>query len=148
MIDVKSKAFERDHRIPRRHSSEGENVAPPITWNCPADNAAEFALICDDPDAPREKPFVHWVVYKIPGAAKALATSDPDGAVQGRNDFGRVGYGGPLPPPGHGTHHYHFKVYALDKALDLGPGASKDELLAAMRGHVVDEGELVGTYER
>ena len=111
----------------------------------------------DDPDAPRAEPWVHWVVFKIPAGVTEIpqnasagtgTLSQPAGAREGKNDFGDLGWGGPLPPKGHGTHHYHFKLYALDAPLGLAPGATKAELLRAMRGHVLAETELVGTYSR
>jgi Raf kinase inhibitor-like YbhB/YbcL family protein len=110
----------------------------------------------DDPDAPRPEPWVHWVLYKLPptlsGLPEALSKtptlSDPAGALQGNNSWSRVGYGGPMPPPGHGVHHYHFKLYALDAALNVAPGLDKQQLLAAMKGHILAEGELIGTYQR
>jgi Raf kinase inhibitor-like YbhB/YbcL family protein len=108
----------------------------------------EIAIICDDPNAPTQKPFVHWVAYKIPADSKGLAEGRTEGALEGVNDFSEVGYDGCMPPRGHGVHHYHFKVYALDTELDAPAGLSKDELLGAIEGHVLDEGELVGTYER
>ena len=113
-------------------------------------------MIVDDPDAPTAQPFVHWVIYKIPPATTGLpqgvptdsTLSDPPGAMQGKNDFKKTGYGGPMPPKGHGVHHYHFKLYALDKALSVRPGLEKKGLLEAMKGSIVAQGELVGTYER
>ncbi|MEI8198307.1 MAG: YbhB/YbcL family Raf kinase inhibitor-like protein, partial [Phycisphaerae bacterium] len=108
------------------------------------------------PDAPTPQPWVHWVLYKIPptltglpaGIAGAATLNDPRGALQGQNSFSKIGYNGPMPPRGHGLHHYHFKLYALDQPLPLAPGLSKEAVLAAMRGHVIGEGELIGTYER
>ena len=113
-------------------------------------------MIVDDPDAPTAQPWVHWVIYKIAPEVEGLAEgipadaelSSPAGALQGKNTAGEIGYHGPMPPPGHGVHHYHFKLYALDKQLDLKAGANKQELLAAMEGHILAEGELVGTYQR
>jgi len=147
-ITVKSAAFGAGKPIPRKHTGEGEDVSPPLNWSGVPPQAKELALICDDPDAPRPKPWVHWVAYKIPAKATSLAEGSAGGALEGPNDFGNQGYGGPMPPPGHGTHHYHFKLYALDTELDLGPGANKEKLLKAVQGHVIAEGELVGTYER
>ena len=147
-ISVSSSAFDAGGRIPKRHTGEGEDVSPPLTWSGIPEGSEEVALICDDPDAPTPKPWVHWVVYKIPVDTSALAEGSSGGSVEGRTDFGKVGYGGPMPPPGHGVHHYHFKIYALNTQLDLEAGATKDQLLQAMKGHVVAEGELVGTYKR
>lgn len=148
MLTVASSAFEPGGPIPRRHSGEGEDVSPPISWSRAPEGTVEFALICDDPDAPRAEPWVHWVVYKIPADVTSLPEGSAGGAVVGKNTAGRTAYMGPSPPRGHGVHHYHFKVYALAKALDLDPGAAKRELLEAMEGLVLAEGEVVGTYER
>ena len=118
------------------------------------DNAKELALIVDDPDAPGGT-WVHWVLYGIPAGVQALPegvrkADRPDnlpGAAQGGNSWGKVGYGGPMPPAGR-PHRYEFKLYALDTALNLRPGATKADLLEAMRGHVVAQGHLMGTYQR
>ncbi len=147
-ISVQSSAFEREARIPEKYTGEGEDVSPPLSWSGVPEGTQEIALICDDPDAPTTQPWVHWVLYKLPGDTTGLAEGQTGGAIEGVNDFRRTVYGGPMPPPGHGVHHYHFNVYALDTKLDLKAGASKDQLLAAMKGHILAEGELVGTYER
>lgn len=157
-LTVTSTAFGADERIPKRYAykGEGDNLSPPITWSGAPEGTRELALICDDPDAPRDEPWVHWVAYKIPASAGSIpegASRDgrltaPDGAVQGENTWGERRWGGPLPPKGHGTHHYHFKVYALGTELDLPAGASKAILLEAVEGHVLASGELVGTYSR
>jgi Raf kinase inhibitor-like YbhB/YbcL family protein len=154
-ITLRSRAFEQGQTIPQRHTGEGEDVSPPLSWSNVPEEARELAVIVDDPDAPPHT-WVHWVIYKIPPTADGLSEGvdgsprppSPEGAVQGTNDFGNVGYGGPMPPPGHGPHHYHFKIYALDTPLDLKPGATKQELLEAMEGHILAQGELVGTYQR
>lgn len=148
VIQVSSSAFELGGAIPERHTGEGENVSPALRWSGIPEGTREIALICDDPDAPMPRPFVHWVVYKIPGDREGLPEGDARGALEGTNDFGRTGYGGPMPPRGHGVHHYHFKVYALDTELEAAAGWTKDRLLEAMEGHVLAEGELVGTHER
>ena len=147
-INVTSTAFTAGGRIPRKHSGEGDDISPALSWSGIPDGTREIALICDDPDAPTPKPWVHWVVYKIPAARKGLEEGSAGGGLEGKTDFGTNGYGGPMPPPGHGVHHYHFKVYALDTELKLKAGATKDELLAAMKGHILAQGEIVGTYER
>lgn len=147
-MKLTSTAFKAGDAIPRKYSGEGEDISPPLAWTGAPEGAREFALVCDDPDAPTPKPWVHWVVYRLPAGTTALAEGDPGGALEGRNDFGRTGYGGPMPPKGHGTHRYHFRIYALDAPLALEAGATKEELLAAMKGHVLAEGELVGTYKR
>jgi len=107
----------------------------------------ELALICDDPDAPRPKPWVHWVLYGLPTTLGALKEGEAAG-VEGSNDFGKVGYGGPMPPRGHGVHRYFFRLYALNAKLDSSPGWTKERLLAEMEGRILETAELIGTYER
>jgi Raf kinase inhibitor-like YbhB/YbcL family protein len=153
---VTSTAFEDGQPIPGKYTADGRDISPPITWAKAPDGTKELALICDDPDAPRALPWVHWVIYSIPADTDRLpeaieptdAPDDPAGSMQGLNSSGTMGYRGPAPPKGHGVHHYHFKVYALDAALGLQPGMTKEELQAAMSGRILAEGELVGTYER
>jgi len=147
-IEVSSPAFEPGATIPKKHTGEGQDVSPPLEWSALPQGTKEIAIICDDPDAPTHKPFVHWVAYKIPADRRGLPERGTEGALEGKNDFDGRGYDGCMPPRGHGVHHYHFKVYALGTELDVPAGLSKDELLAAMEGHILDEGELVGTYER
>ena len=153
---IQSPAFVGNTAIPRRFTGDGEDASPQLSWSGVPVDAKELALIMDDPDAPTAEPWVHWVIYKIPAEAKGLAESiaktaaltDPAGALQGENSWGKIGYGGPAPPPGHGVHHYHFRLYALDTVLDVSSGLTKGHLLAAMEGHTIAQGELVGTYER
>jgi Raf kinase inhibitor-like YbhB/YbcL family protein len=147
-IQVSSPAFEPGGTIPRKYTGEGQDLSPPLAWSGLPGGTRELALVCDDPDAPTSKPFVHWVVYKIPADLSGLPEGGARGALEGENDFGGTGYGGPMPPRGHGTHRYRFKVYALDAELGVAGGLTKDELLRAMEGHVLAQGELVGTYER
>ena len=147
-IQVSSPAFESGGAIPAKYTGEGQNVSPPLTWTGLPEGTEEISLICDDPDAPRSEPFVHWVVYKIPANLTGLPEGGTQGALEGENSAGRVGYSGPMPPQGGGVHHYHFKVYALDTELDAAAGLTKDQLLGAMIGHTLAEGELIGTYER
>ena len=154
-MTVTSSAFEEGQPIPRKHAyrDEGDNVSPPLAWRGAPAGTKELALICDDPDAPnpkrpRPKPWVHWVVYKLPATVTSLASGSAGGGVEGTTDFGVPGYGGPMPPRGSGAHRYYFKVYALDAPLALKPGATKDRLVEAMKGHVLAEGQLHGTYER
>ena len=152
---LQSEAFSQNQTVPRKYSGEGDDVSPPLTWSGLPDGTKELALIMDDPDAPAGT-WVHWVIYKIPADAEGLSegistsmqVSSPAGALQGKNSWNKIGYGGPAPPPGHGLHHYHFKLYALDVKLNLDPGASKQALLGAMQGHILAQGELVGTYQR
>lgn len=151
-ITITSSAFAGHGVIPPRHACDGEDLSPPLTWSEAPEGTKSFALIADDPDAPVGT-WVHWVIYGLPSDTRALPEGVPadetvmGGACQGKNDFGRIGYGGPCPPP-NGAHRYFFKLFALDAELELAPGVSKDELLAAMRGHVLGGGQLVGLYRR
>jgi Raf kinase inhibitor-like YbhB/YbcL family protein len=155
-ITLSSAAFDANQSIPQRHTADGVNLSPPLSWSGLPEGAEQLALIVDDPDAPRDEPFVHWVIYGIPVEADRLPENVPSDqklsapvlALQGVNDFGNTGYGGPSPPKGHGVHHYHFKLYALDQDLNLAPGLTKQRLLEKIQGHVLAEGELVGVYER
>ena len=140
----------------RRHTGDGEDLSPPLSLSGVPPSARELALIVDDPDAPTSEPWAHWVIYKLPVSTQELAEgvppvskpSFPDGVIQGKNSWKTVGYRGPAPPKGHGVHRYFFKLYALNKALDLAEGLDKPGLLKAMAGHIVAEGELMGTYQR
>ena len=152
-----SPAFKQNHLIPRKHTGDGDDISPALSWSEVPAATKEFALLVDDPDAPTPEPWVHWVLYKIPGATADLAehlppalhVPRPAGALQGRNSWPQgIGYRGPAPPKGHGLHHYHFRLYALDKPLDIEPGLDKAALITAMHGHILAEGELVGTYQR
>lgn len=150
-IEFSSSAFEDGAPIPRKYSCDGEDISPALSWdNLPA-GTQSLALIMDDPDAPRGT-WVHWVVYDIPPesagfAENVSATGDgPGGGKQGNNSWKRIGYGGPCPPGG--THRYYFKLYALDTVLGLEAGATKGRLLKAMEGHVLDQGQLMGTFSR
>lgn len=147
-LALSSSAFEAGGKIPTKYTGEGADVSPPLRWTGAPAATREFALVCDDPDAPRKEPWVHWVAYRISPERAGLEEGATTGFVAGLNDFGRPGYGGPMPPEGHGVHHYRFKLYALDVVLDADPGLRKAELLAKIRGHVIAEGELVGVYER
>jgi Raf kinase inhibitor-like YbhB/YbcL family protein len=155
-LTIQSPAFGNNQVIPKRFAGDGEDVSPQLTWSGVPESAKELALICDDPDAPTPEPWVHWVIYKVPASATGLPENvaknekptSPAGALQGRNSSGRIGYGGPAPPRGHGVHHYHFKLYALDAAIDAKAGLDKKQLLSAMKGHIIAQGELVGTYQR
>ncbi len=149
---LSSSSFREGAPIPAKHTCDGADVSPPLAWSGAPSGAAGFALIMDDPDAPAGT-WVHWVLYALPARASALAENVAktetlkDGAVQGRNDFRRTGYGGPCPPPGK-PHRYFFKLYALDAALGLKPDATKQELERAMQGHVLATAQLMGTYAR
>jgi len=153
-IQITSSAFTQGQPIPKKHSGDGVDVSPPLAWsNLPA-NTKELALICDDPDAPNGD-WVHWVIYKIPADAKGLSEGvtrnaklkEPAGALQGKNSWPSTGYRGPMPPPGK-VHHYYFKLYALDAPLQAEPGLEKEALLERIKGHILGEGELMGTYKK
>ncbi len=150
-MELKSSAFQNNQDIPRKYTCDGADVSPPLIWNNPPNGAKAFALICDDPDAPVGT-WVHWVIYDVPADAKRLAErvptqeSLPNGAKQGVNDFKKVGYGGPCPPRGP-AHRYLFKLYALDRLTTLKPCATKQQLLAAMEGHILSEAQLIGKYK-
>ncbi len=152
-LHVESTAFAEGEPIPAKYTCEGEDVSPALTWTGVPEGTRGLALVSDDPDAPG-RTWVHWVIYGIPtdtaGLPEGVPTTESlsDGARNGKNDFGKIGYGGPCPPPGHGVHRYFFKLYALDSAVDLGPGTTKNELLEAIEGHVLAKSELTGTYER
>jgi Raf kinase inhibitor-like YbhB/YbcL family protein len=143
---VDSDAFGRGDEIPRRHTCEGEDVSPALSWTAAPAGTRAPALIVDDPDAPRGT-FTHWLAWNIDPAAGALAESER-GPAEGRNDFGVTGWSGPCPPPGHGTHRYFFRLYALDTRLGIGLGAKRRELERALAGHVLATAELMGRYER
>ena len=157
-IVVESPTLKADQTMRRDYTADGRNMSPPLTWrNVPA-ATKELALVLEDPDAGNPPPFVHWVIYKIPPTANGLPENvpfEPDaplpasiaGAIQGVSGFRRPIYRGPAPPPGK-VHHYHFVVFALDANLDLKPGLNRAELLEAIKGHVIGQGELVALYER
>ena len=147
-LELRSPAFGNGERIPTRHTGEGEDISPALEWSGAPDGTRELALICDDPDAPLPYGWVHWVGFKIPPETTAIPEGGGSRFVEGINDFGRIGYGGPLPPPGHGTHHYYFWLYALSKQVDASPGISKAELLQKIAGNVISQARIVGTYSR
>ncbi len=150
-IKITSSVFKNDGLIPSKYTCDGEDVSPPLQWEALPQGTQSIALICDDPDAPMGT-FVHWVLFNLPAGVKKLAENIPagktldNGASQGITDFGRIGYGGPCPPSG--THRYFFKIYALDTELDLPAGSRKSQLLKAMEGHILAQGQLVGKYKR
>ncbi len=144
-MELKSPAFENGGAIPSRHTCDGADVSPQLDIVDVPEEAVALALVMDDPDAPGGT-FDHWLVWNISAETTCIAEgTEPDG-VQGRTDFGRLGYGGPCPPSG--THRYMFKLYALDQELDLPEGARKSQLEAAMQGHIVAEALLQGAYSR
>lgn len=150
-MHLTSNAIIQGQPIPRKCTCDGSDTSPALAWANAPQATQSFALITDDPDAPGGT-WVHWVIWNIPPTAHALPEGMPasaklaDGSQQGKNSWPKIGYGGPCPPSG--THRYFFKLYALDKLLDLPPGATKEQLLAAMNKHVLGQAELMGTYQR
>lgn len=150
-IKVTSGAFEEGGVIPARYTGDAEDISPDIAWSGIPDGAKSIAVISDDPDAPMGT-WVHWVIFNIPPELTGLAEGVPtdpvldNGAIQGVNDSRTIGYSGPYPPSGY--HRYYFKVYALDTMLKLKSGITKKDLLKAMEGHILAEGQLMGKYKR
>ena len=153
---IESSAFKEGQVVPKKHTGEGGNLSPALSWSGVPAGTRELALICDDPDAPTAEPWVHWLIYGIPADTSSLPEgikqdarpNSPAGATQGENSWNKIGYGGPMPPPGHGPHRYYFKLYALDTKMGLKPGLTKAQLLKAIKGHVIAEAQLMGSYER
>ena len=151
-LRLTSTAFDEGEAIAEKYTCDGEDVSPPLNWTGLPEETLSVALIVDDPDAPGGT-WVHWVLYSLPPDVTELpegvSTTERtgEGAINGESDFGDLGYGGPCPPRGD-PHRYFFKLYALDSALDLGPGEEKEELLQAMEGHIIAETSLMGTYKR
>jgi hypothetical protein len=151
-MQLTSPAFPSGGAIPKRHSQEGENTSPPLVWSNAPEGTKAFAVICHDPDAPLVTPagqygYVHWVAYGIPGNATALEEA-ATGLTDGKNETGEVGYTGPMPPEGHGVHHYFFWLLALGQDVELEPGLDLNALLAKVEPHILGMNRLVGTYER
>jgi Raf kinase inhibitor-like YbhB/YbcL family protein len=150
-MQLASPAFDEGARIPAKYTGEGEDTSPAFEWSPVPEGTQSFALICHDPDAPVVSAggygFVHWVLYNIPGAAEGL----PEGVSEftsGPNDFGKPGYGGPMPPNGHGTHRYFFSLLALGCEPNLEPGLTMGQLLETTEAHLIGMNRLMGTYER
>lgn len=152
MLQLTSSGFQNNGDIPARFTCEGDDTSPELNWTSAPGGAKSFALIVHDPDAPRAGGFTHWVVFNIPANINHIPENTPrgeklsQGGIQGKNDSGRNGYMGPCPPSG--THRYFFRLYALDNVLDLGTSIGKTELEAAMKGHIIAEAELMGTYKK
>jgi len=152
-LELKSSAFAEGGTIPKKYTCDGQNISPPLSWTAPPKGTNSLALVCDDPDAPGGV-WVHWVLFGLAPETKELpeAISPQEvvlgGAKQGRNDFGKLGYGGPCPPRERPAHRYFFRLYALDFQPNLKAGATKQELLKAIQGHILAEGQLMGRYER
>ncbi|WP_420458764.1 YbhB/YbcL family Raf kinase inhibitor-like protein [Neolewinella sp.] len=155
-LSVSSSAFANESTIPNRYAAEQENISPPLAWSGAPEGTQSFVVLMEDPAVPMHPPFLHWSLYNVPADKTELAEATPggptvpgiEGALQGPNDYGSLGYYGPRPPKGDPAHPYHFQVFALDTELELPFGASRAELLEAMRGHVLASGEVIGTYRR
>jgi Raf kinase inhibitor-like YbhB/YbcL family protein len=155
-MKLTSPSFAHNQPIPNKHAGDGQDVSPALKWEAAPVGTKSFVLICDDPDAMSVagKVWDHWVIWNIPATTAELPENVEKKAVvlggvkQGLNSWPEVGYNGPLPPPGHGVHHYHFKLYALDVELSLPARSTKQQVEAAMKGHVLGQAELMGTYER
>lgn len=151
-MQLTSDAFDQGGAIPKKHTGEGEDVSPALAWQDAPANTKAFAVVCHDPDAPLVSAngtygFVHWVLYNIPGNVSSLAEG-ASGYTSGKSDFGKAGYGGPMPPNGHGTHYYFFWVLALDDDAQLEEGLTLWELLARIEPNLIGMNRLVGTYKR
>jgi Raf kinase inhibitor-like YbhB/YbcL family protein len=150
-MQLTSSAFEQGGRIPAKYTGEAENVSPALAWSGAPEAARSFAVVCHDPDAPLVSKgsygYVHWVLYNIPASVTSLAEG-AQGYTSGLSDFGTPGYGGPMPPNGHGTHHYYFWVFALNEELNLEPGLTLWQLLEKIEPHTLGMNRLVGTYSR
>ena len=151
-MQLTSTAFNGGGAIPSRHTGEGEDTSPALFWSGAPDGTKAFAVICHDPDAPLVTPggtygFVHWVLYNIPASISAIAEGSAE-FTGGKNDFGNLNYGGPMPPVGHGTHQYYFWVLALDEQVELEAGLTLWQLLARIEPNLIGMNRLVGTFER
>jgi len=157
-IEVTSSAFEDGEPIPKHYTEDGADVSPPLAFSNIPERAKELVILCEDPDAPTDEPWVHWLLYKIPpdigslpeGIPPKSRLKQPVGALQGKNSWKigqTIGYRGPAPPPG-GPHRYFFRVYALEAKLVAEPGVSKNVIMQEIEDHVIGKGQLMGTYER
>jgi Raf kinase inhibitor-like YbhB/YbcL family protein len=154
-LEISSPAFAAGRTLPERYTADGEDLSPPIRWVNEPGGTRSLALVCEDPDAPHGR-WVHWVLFNLPAQMNSLEEGVPREesleigareARQGKNDFGKIGYNGPAPPPGR-PHRYYFKLYALDVVLNLPGGINQDELAAALDGHVLSEAALIAKYGR
>jgi Raf kinase inhibitor-like YbhB/YbcL family protein len=155
-LQVRSNAFSDAQEIPKLYADYGEGISPQLSWSKPPQGTQSIVVLVEDPDAEEPRPFVHWILFNLPADRTELRQAIPThprlkqwgDALQGQNSRGSFGYFGPRPLKDSGTHHYHFQIFALDRELDLLPGAQREEVLEAMQGHVLASGELVGTYEK
>ena len=145
-VHLTSPAFESGSQIPTVFTCDGDDRSPALAWESIPTGTQSLALIMEDPDAPGGT-WSHWVAYGLGTESSGLSEATADGMLEGKNDFGRTGYGGPCPPTG-SDHRYFFRLYALDSAVDLEPGAIKSELFEAINGHVLGVGQIMGTYAR
>lgn len=153
---VRSDAFENMSAIPSKYSADEQQISPPLSWSTVPEGTKSLALVVEDPDAPTPNPFVHWLLYNIPAELRGLPedvrheeiAAAARGALQGKNSTLKIGWAGMAPPKGDTPHHYHFQLFALDRTLELAPGAGRTALFDAMAGHVIGRGDLVGTYRR
>ena len=151
-MQLTSTAFEQGGPIPKQHTGEGVDTSPALAWRNAPEGTKAFAVICHDPDAPLVTPagtygYVHWVLYNLPAATRELEEGTTEG-TSGTNDFGNAGYGGPMPPNGHGKHHYYYWILALNEDTQLEPGLTMWELLKSIESRLIGMNRLVGTYER
>lgn len=154
-LSVDSDSFPAGQGIPDDFSGYGQGRSPELHWSDVPADASSIVVLAEDPDAPGQQPYSHWVLYNLPPAINALPAGVPaesrlpryGTAMQGRSSTGRIGYFGPHPPKADSAHRYHFEVFALDRMLDVKPGVDRDAIVAAMRGHVLASGEVVGTYQ-
>ena len=155
-LTVSSPAFKDGQTIPEEYTAYGKGKSVPLSWSNLPSGTRSIAVLMDDPDAKGAHPFVHWLIYNIPAETKSLGAGlptkprldNPKGALQGSNSTKSTGYFGPRPPKGDPPHHYQIKVYALDEALKVDPGADEDKLLGAMKGHILGQGQVVGTVQK
>lgn len=150
-LQVSSPAFEPHQALPSKHTGEGEDLSPELAWQGAPEGTQGYAIICHDPDAPLvqngQYGFVHWILYNLPGSVASLEENTQQG-TQGKNDMGNLGYNGPMPPEGHGVHHYYFWVLALDSQTSLPEGLTLPELLEALEPNLLGMNRLIGTYLR
>jgi Raf kinase inhibitor-like YbhB/YbcL family protein len=147
-LAIASPWFTNGGKLPLRCTADGEGFPPTLSWSAPPAETRSLVLICEDPDAPKPEPFVHWLVYAIPTTMRMLDAASAATVREGKNSTLRRGYTPAAPPPGHGLHHYHFQLFALDAPIDLDAGEGLGNIVGAMHGHVLAWGELVGTYQR
>jgi len=147
-LRLTSDAFANGEPIPIRYTADGGSAEPPLRWSGVPQGALSLALAVEDPDAPTPQPFVHWLVYAVPPAAKSIDAARAGGAREGKNSMFKTGWVGCAPPKGDVAHRYFFQLFAVDRTLDLPPGIGRSALLRALRGHVLSCATLIGTYRR